>query len=60
MIDTPTKVIIDCSTGESTIVPLTPEELEQRELDRLAFEQAEAARLVAEEALTTLKASARA
>jgi hypothetical protein len=60
MTDTPTKVIIDCLTGESTIVPLTPEELEQRELDRLAFEQAEAERKAAEEEKETLKASANA
>jgi hypothetical protein len=60
MTDTPTKVIVDCATGESTIVPLTTEELAQRETDRLAYEAQEAERLVAEEALTTLKASARA
>jgi hypothetical protein len=60
MTDTPTKVIVDCSTGESTIVPLTPEELEQRELDRLAFEQAEAERKAAEEEKENLKASANA
>ena len=58
MTDTPTKVIIDCSTGESTTVPLTPEELEQRELDRLAFEQAEAERKAAEEEKKALEASA--
>jgi hypothetical protein len=55
-----TKVIVDCSTGESTIVPLTTEELAQREVDRLAYEAAEAERLAAEEALAALKASAKA
>jgi len=60
MTDTPTKVIVDCATGESTIVPLTAEELAQRETDRLAFEAAEAERLAAEEALEALKASAKA
>jgi hypothetical protein len=55
-----TKLVVDCSTGEATTVPLTTEELAQRETDRLAYEAQEAARLVAEEALTTLKASARA
>ena len=60
MTDTPTKVIVDCSTGESTIVPLTAEEIAQRETDRLAWEAQEATRLAAEEALATLKASARA
>jgi hypothetical protein len=58
MTDTPTKVIVDCSTGESTIVPLTPEELEQRELDRLAWEAQEADRKAAEEEKAALQASA--
>jgi hypothetical protein len=60
MTDTPTKVIVDCSTGESTIVPLTAEELAQRETDRLAYEAQEAERLAAEEAKETAKASANA
>jgi len=60
MTDTPTKVIVDCSTGESTIVPLTAEELAQRETDRLAYEAQEATRLAAEEAKETAKASANA
>jgi hypothetical protein len=58
MTETPTKVIVDCSTGESTIVPLTPEELEQRELDRLAWEAQEAERKAAEEEKAALQASA--
>lgn len=53
-----TKVIVDCSTGESTIVPLTEEELAQREADRLVWEAAEAERLAAEEAKATAEASA--
>jgi hypothetical protein len=60
MTDTPTKVIVDCATGESTIVPLTAEELAQRETDRLAYEAQEATRLAAEEAKQTAKASANA
>jgi hypothetical protein len=60
MTETPTKVIVDCSTGESTIVPLTAEELAQRETDRLAYEAQEATRLAAEEAKETAKASANA
>jgi hypothetical protein len=60
MTDTPTKVIVDCATGESTIVPLTAEELAQRETDRLAYEAQEAERLAAEEAKETAKASANA
>lgn len=38
----PTKVIIDCSTGEVTEVELTAEEIQQREDDRIAFEAAKA------------------
>jgi hypothetical protein len=60
MTDTPTKVIVDCATGESTTVPLTEAELEQREIDRLAWEAQEAERLAAEEAKETAKASANA
>jgi hypothetical protein len=55
-----TKLVVDCSTGEATEVPLTTEELAQRETDRLTYEAQEAARLVAEEAKETLKASANA
>jgi hypothetical protein len=60
MTDTPMKVIVDCSTGESVTVPLTAEELEQRELDRLAYEAQEAERIQAEAELQALKDSARA
>ena len=55
-----TKLVVDCSTGIATEVPLTAEELAQRETDRLAWEAQEAARLVAEEEKETLKASANA
>jgi hypothetical protein len=58
MTETPTKVIVDCSTGESTIVPLTAEELAQRETDRLAYEAQEATRLAAEAARSSAQASA--
>jgi hypothetical protein len=55
-----TKVVVDCSTGEQTVVPLTAEEIAQREADAAAFAEAEAARVAAEEARATLKASAKA
>jgi len=55
-----TKLVVDCSTGEATEVPLTAEELAQRETDRLAYEAPEAERLAAEEAKETAKASANA
>ena len=38
----PTKVIVDCSTGVSTEVELTDEEVAQREADAAAFAAAEA------------------
>ena len=60
MSDTPMKLIVDCATGEQTYVPLTAEEIAEREemaaqaeADRIAREEAEAAR-------EALKASARA
>jgi hypothetical protein len=58
MADTPTKLIVDCSTGERTIVELTAEEIAERE--QMAAE-AEAqrlakAKLVAGEALTAEEA----
>jgi hypothetical protein len=54
------KVVVDCSTGEETIIPLTAEEIAQMEADALAFaaQQEEAAQ--AAEALAALKASAKA
>lgn len=58
MTETLTKVVVDCSTGESTIVPLTAEEIAQRETDRLAWEAQEAKRLAAEEAKALAQASA--
>ena len=56
MTDTPTKVIVDCSTGEETIVPLTAEEIAQLEADRIAWEEQQ----IAMEAETQAKAAARA
>ena len=55
-----TKLVVDCSTGEATEVPLTTEELAQRETDRLAYEAQEAERLAAEAEKETAKASANA
>jgi hypothetical protein len=57
-VEVPTKVIVDCSTGESVIVPLTEEELAQRETDRLASEAQEAIRLAEVKAKATAEASA--
>ena len=38
MSDIPTKIIVDCSTGVVAEVPLTGEEIAQREADAVAFE----------------------
>jgi hypothetical protein len=56
----PTKIIVNCETGVSAEVPLTNEEIAQREADAAAFAAAEAERVAAADALTALKASARA
>ena len=53
-----TKITVDCSTGIETIEPLTAEELAQREVDRIAWEAAEVARLQAEADAQALKDSA--
>ena len=58
MTETLTKVIVDCSTGEQTVLPLTADEIAQLEIDRA---QAEADRVAAEaeaEAKAETKASA--
>jgi hypothetical protein len=60
MTDTPMKVVVDCATGESTTVPLTEDELAQREIDRVAYEAEQAQREADEQAQEALKASANA
>jgi DNA-binding NarL/FixJ family response regulator len=42
MTETVMRLIIDCETGEESLVPYTEEELAQRELDSLAAAQAKA------------------
>jgi hypothetical protein len=54
------KLIIDCSTGVTTEVELTAEEVAQREVDAAAFAEAEAARLAEVDAKATAKVSAEA
>jgi hypothetical protein len=60
MTETLTKIVVDCTTGQQSIIPLTAEEIAQREADAAAYAEAEAARVAAEEAKTALKASAKA
>jgi hypothetical protein len=56
----PTRIEINCTTGEESVIELTNEEIAQREADALAFaaQQEEAAQ--AATALAALKASAKA
>ena len=54
-----TKIVVDCSTGETQIIPLTAEEISQREADAAAYATAQAEREEAEAATAALKASAR-
>lgn len=54
----PTKLVVDCSTGETTEVELTAEEIAQREADAAAFAEAEAQRLADEQAKAAAKQAA--
>ena len=56
MSDTPTKVIVDCSTGITEVVPLTAEEIADLETARVAAED----QRVAAEAEAAAKAEAKA
>jgi hypothetical protein len=56
--DTPTKVIVDCSTGEETILPLSAEEISQLEADRAQAEADRAAAQAEADAKADAKASA--
>lgn len=54
----PTRLEVNCETGEETIVELTDEEIAQMEADRAAAEAARAEAEAAEEAKAAAKASA--
>lgn len=60
MSDTPIKIEVNCATGIAVEVPLTAEEIEQRELDAIAAATAQAEREAAEAATADAKASAQA
>ena len=60
MTDAPKKLIVDLESGTQQYVDLTAEEIQQRELDAIAFATEQAEREEAAEALATLKASAKA
>ena len=54
----PTKLIINCETGEQTEVELTAEEIAQREADAAAYAAEQAQRETDDAAKATAKASA--
>lgn len=60
MSDTPIKIEVNCETGVAVEVPLTAEEIQQRELDAIAAATAAAEREAAEQAAADAKASAQA
>ena len=57
MSETLTKVVVDCSTGEQQVLPLTAEEIAQREADAAAFAAEKAAREAAAAAEAEAKAN---
>jgi hypothetical protein len=58
MADKPTKLIVDCSTGEQTVVELTAEEIAELEADRVAAEAQRAEQEAAEAAKAAKRMSA--
>ena len=60
MSDTLTKIVVDCSTGTVEELPLTAEELAQREVDAAAYAARKAEEDAAAEAAAAAKASAQA
>jgi hypothetical protein len=60
MTDGPVKVVVDCATGGTKVIPLTAEEIAQREADAQAAAEEQAARQAEADALAALKASAKA
>jgi hypothetical protein len=56
----PTKLIVDCSTGETTEVELTAEEIAQNAIDAAEAESRKAAAEAEEQAKAEAKASAEA
>ncbi len=55
-----TKVVVDCSTGISEVIPLSAEEIAQREADAAAYAIEQAEREAEEAAKAAAKASAEA
>lgn len=60
MADTPTKMVVNCTTGETQILPLTAQEIAQRDQDAAAAAAEREAREAAEAEKAALKESAKA
>lgn len=58
MTDVPKKLVVDMAAGTSTYVDLTPEEIQQRELDAIAAATAQAEREAEEAAKAAAKEAA--
>ncbi len=60
MSDVPKKLVVDVATGTQQYIDLTPEEIQQRELDAIAAATAQAEREAEEAAKVAAKAAAEA
>lgn len=60
MADKPTKLVVNCATGETQTIELTAEEIAQREADAAAFAEQKAAEEAAAAEKAALKDSAKA
>jgi hypothetical protein len=58
MADTPTRIEVDCSTGEQKVIPLTAAEIAELDQMRAKAEEEAAARKAEEDAKAEAKASA--
>ena len=58
MSETLTKVIVNCETGVTEVLPLTAEEITQREADLAAYAVEQAAREATEQATAAAKGAA--
>jgi hypothetical protein len=53
-----TKLVVDCSTGQTTEIPLTKEEISQRKAEAEAYKTQEEERLIIEKTRAEAEASA--
>ena len=57
---TQNKIVVDCATGATTIIPLTQEEIAEQERQAVIYAEQQAEKQAQAEALQALKASAKA